>query len=131
LILGFGGRSRAVFDPCRDFSGRLLASAFLAGGNFGGDAGELAPVNAPVRRLGDDHRLGLIPGNRCERRRVRYRKNLARFQAVDIAAIEGIGIGPEKSEQHLVKRDALRPQASRNRAQGFAALDLVGVTGLR
>ena len=117
-----------ILDLGGDLSARLLAGQSFGDRRLGSNGRELPAIGIPVGGLGHDDFLGFRRRHRFKRRPIGNGKNLARFEAVHVAAIESALIRTQQPDQHLVQRNAFRLRRAGNLAQRVAALDLVKIT---
>ena len=131
LVLRCGNRRGLVLHLGGDLARGLLLRIRFRNRRLGSNTGQLAAIGIPVGRLGGYLFFCFFRCNGLQHRLFGNGKNLAGLQAVHVAAIEGILIGTQQTNQHLIQRNAGRQVGSGNPAQCFALLDLMGLASCR
>ena len=113
-------------------TGHLACFAILGWRPFG-HRRQFVAVSVPVRRLLGHDLLGLAGRDSLDFALLGNGQNPPRAQTVHVAAIEGVAIGAQQADKHLLETDPFGLGLVRNLAQGFAALHLMqpGVLSLR
>ena len=107
-----------------DLAAGFLLRGILARRRLRGHSRHLVAVRIPIGGLRDNDLLRFRRGHGLYRRFVRNSKNLARLQAVHVAAVECALVGTQQSNEHLIERHTFVLRLDGDSVQGIAAPDL-------